>query len=399
MYLVGLCVMLFPGPALGQTARAAISGELRVRTVFEHDLVAPGAVSRTLLRTRVGVRSVLSPRMGAFVQIQDARLFGEESSTLTDGSADQLDFHWAYLWIERRPFDTPVRLEVGRQEIVLGNERLVGAVGWSNTGRAFDAARLRIGDAEADWAVSTMVATVAERSGAGDHTLLGVSLDGPTIRADLLHDVNAAEAGASDIDRTTLAWHWRPLQDGAVQTEFEGAYQTGSRTLTSGPQDIRAWFLAGRMEWAPASGPLSAAGVGVDWLSGDTSADVGNYSAFKTLYATNHKFYGLMDFFLDPAGRTGDRGLIDALLDIRVPVADAVVVATGHRFWLAEQDGLASGAIGWEVDLTSSIELEEAGALGLGYALFRASAGAPAASLGPEGSFRHWAFAQLTFRF
>src|SRR5690606_22845165 len=37
-------------------------------------------------------------------------------------------------------------LRLGRQELAYGNERLVGAVGWSNVGRSFDAALLRLRD-------------------------------------------------------------------------------------------------------------------------------------------------------------------------------------------------------------------------------------------------------------
>ena len=32
---------------------------------------------------------------------------------------------------------------MGRQELIYGEERLIGAFGWNNIGRAFDAAKLR----------------------------------------------------------------------------------------------------------------------------------------------------------------------------------------------------------------------------------------------------------------
>lgn len=407
----GLAVLLLvfaTTPARGQAGLAGISGEIRTRSVFEHDLIAPGAQSTTLLRTRLGVRAVVSPRVGVFVQIQDARIFGEETSTLSDGSADQLDLHWAYVWIERILGEQPIRLEIGRQEIVLGNQRLVGAVGWSNTGRTFDAFRLHVGDDEAAWSVSAMAATVVERGrtsssfapgGPGDHVLLGVSVEGGSFRADVLFDADAAESGATGIDRTTVAGQWRPSLGGGVSLDLEGARQFGSRIRPSGVQDVRASFFGGRLDWVRAASPLRRAVAGIDWLSGDSSPNVGDYSSFKTLYATNHKFYGLMDFFLDPATRTGDRGLVDAFLTLQVPVADATITGTAHQFWVAEDFGLGPSDIGRELDLTSTIDLEESVALDIGYAFFRGGAVAPVISLGPEGSFRHWAFAQLTVRF
>jgi len=37
-------------------------------------------------------------------------------------------------------------LKIGRQELIYGDERLIGAFGWNNIGRVFDAAKLRSGE-------------------------------------------------------------------------------------------------------------------------------------------------------------------------------------------------------------------------------------------------------------
>lgn len=72
-------------------------------------------------------------------QIQDSRLSGEETRTLSDLSADGLDIHQAFALI---PSGDSLQLKVGRQGIVGDNARLVGNVGWTQRDRAFDAARL-----------------------------------------------------------------------------------------------------------------------------------------------------------------------------------------------------------------------------------------------------------------
>jgi len=51
--------------------------------------------------------------------------------------------------------------------------------------------------------------------------------------------------------------------------------------------------------------------AGVDYLSGDDGEDETKYKVFNTLYATNHKFYGFMDYFLNLPVHTYGKGLMD----------------------------------------------------------------------------------------
>ena len=95
-----------------------------------------------MLRTRLRLHAPVTTYASVVIQFQDSRVFGEESNTLTDGSANQMDLHQAYLRLTASVLGLSVTVTAGRQEVVLGSERLVGAVGWSNTGRSFDALRL-----------------------------------------------------------------------------------------------------------------------------------------------------------------------------------------------------------------------------------------------------------------
>ena len=51
--------------------------------------------------------------------------------------------------------------------------------------------------------------------------------------------------------------------------------------------------------------------LAVDLLSGDDNLQDDKYKVFNTLYGTNHKFYGEMDFFLNIPVDTEERGLRD----------------------------------------------------------------------------------------
>ena len=129
----------------GAAGKVKIQGQVRTRFEWnDNDFQIGSADLAHLLRTRVSVIGAPYEKTLVVVQAQDSRRFGEETSTLGDGSGDQIDFHQAYLQLDQ-VFDQPIALKVGRQEIVYSGQCLVGAVGWHNVGRAFDAVTVRIG--------------------------------------------------------------------------------------------------------------------------------------------------------------------------------------------------------------------------------------------------------------
>jgi hypothetical protein len=56
--------------------------------------------------------------------------------------SDQIDLHQAFVTIGNHK-EFPLSLKVGRQELSYGEERLIGAYGWNNIGRVFDAVKMR----------------------------------------------------------------------------------------------------------------------------------------------------------------------------------------------------------------------------------------------------------------
>ena len=95
-----------------------------------------GFNNKNYLRTRFAV-TYKSEDVMTFVQLQDTRIFGTETSTLKDGTADALDVHQAYFKLNHL-FGMPLSAKVGRFEAVYGPQRLIGSVGWHNIGRSFD---------------------------------------------------------------------------------------------------------------------------------------------------------------------------------------------------------------------------------------------------------------------
>ena len=98
----------------------------------------------------------------------------------------------------------------------------------------------------------------------------------------------------------------------------EGYYQFGKQTFTTtGPtpelrenQDINAFMVAGRLGYTADVSFKPGITAWGEYLSG--SGDGEPTGVFDTLYATNHKFYGFMDMFINIPKDTKNLGIFDA---------------------------------------------------------------------------------------
>lgn len=114
-------------PAFAEDA-APVEVHAQVRSRLELGTGKDGAAgAETLLvsqRTRLVVGATF-PTVSLRVTFQDVRVWGSEANTLLDFTGDTIDLHegWA-LWTP----SAHVGVKVGRQEIVVEEQRLVGAV-------------------------------------------------------------------------------------------------------------------------------------------------------------------------------------------------------------------------------------------------------------------------------
>jgi Alginate export len=415
-----------PAPAPGTSVPITLSGELRARGEWDRSGAALPNDAFTYLRARLGLRADPTPGVRVFLQVQDARVLGTESSSSAAAkAADVMELHQGYLELATPWRSSSVSARVGRQEISFGNERLVGAAGWTNLGRSFDGARVSLAPRGAKagaepWTATAFAAVVDERgrhfgpaapaAAAADHAVAALYATralpgGALLDATALWDAGASYRSYVAADRGTLDGRLRvPRALGApVRVELEGAYQAGrQRSVAPGDttrgrtQDVGAWLAGARIGTPTAPGRASLA-LGADLLSGDATPGDGRYSAFSTMYATNHPFYGLMDVIGDPAASTKDRGLVDALATAALPFGDRTTLrGEVHHFALATG---GDRTLGWEGDAVLPVRLGSTATMDVGYALFRAGSGARAVGLGASGSVRHWVYLQLGVAF
>jgi len=340
------------GSAAAQTWSA--SGQIRQRfEINGKDFNSDTKMSSfNLLRSRLNVAFQPSDDVTGFIQFQDSRTFGEETGTLGDGNADNLDLHQGYVAIANL-FGKPVDLKLGRMEVNFGPQRLVGAVGWHNIGRSFDGAIFKVHAGEHSIDLFNLKEDEVYPQGDSlDKEVLGVYADlaiSPryTIQPFLIWQRQPG------LDRKTLGFYVHGKL-GAFHHETEGAYQLGSQ----GANDISAFMVGLNIGYTLSDLPMSPdITVGVDYLSGDDDLSDETNKVFNTLYATNHKYYGFMDYFLDIPAHTYGAGLTDMHAKVSIQPLERTKLNAALHIFRASQAvtrpySVASQDFFKEVDLT-----------------------------------------------
>lgn len=269
---------------------------------------------------------------------------------------DSIDLHQAYVTLGNAA-EFPVTLKVGRQELIYAEERIIGAFGWNNIGRVFDAAKVGLtnGWFQADAFASRVVIPEDERFNvANDYDwfsgIYATSGKVPGHQLDLFFlsrnaspqaataepSPQAPQPSARDIYTVGARLKSAPGQFGNWDYALDAMGQFGNYA------DSRSGAPAGRLDhqayavvvqggytfkdaWAtPRLGLEYAHG------SGDSDPKDDKHETFENLFPTNHKFYGYMDLLS-----------LQNVHDIRLiyqvrPHPRASLALEGHAFWLAD---------------------------------------------------------------
>ncbi|MGD2064107.1 MAG: alginate export family protein [Nitrospirota bacterium] len=364
---LGLVAGLILAPAIATAASLEMGLQLRYRGEADardfNDDTGTDVVNSQ--RTRLNAK-VDHERYHAFLQVQDVRVWGEEDDTLTDASAEGLDMHQAFFKVDD-VFDTGIGVQVGRQEINFADQRLIGAVNWTQNARSLDGIVLSraIGD---QGVVIPFLLQLNEEDAigfggdlrqanpnvdegededmwtAGFHSAWTVAED-QTFQPHVYY----VRDGMTNLNLYTLGFYYDG-KAGDVSYDFTADWQTGDM----GDVDISAYLVAANVGFQ--TGDV-VVGAGIDYLSGDDDSSDSDVESFNTLLATNHRFYGYMDYFTN-FGSTGDDvkglGLIDyhakAWYTFGGPTKAGV---DAHYFTTAEDDKArldGEDALGTELD-------------------------------------------------
>ena len=238
--------------------------------------------------------------------------------------SDTIDLHQAYFTIGNHK-EFPLSVKIGRQELTYGEERLVGAFGWNNIGRVFDAAKVRWQNEwfGADFFTSRVVIPEDDRFNVDNdydwfsgvyatsakipkHTLdvyfLARNSSTQAIAAE--PSPQFPQPSARDIYTIGIRLKSKPGELGNWDYSVEGAYQFGNFRDTrlvvgsASPRLDHAAYMAVVQAGYTFADAWAKPRLGAeyDYGSGDSNPTDNKHETFENLFPTNHKFYGYMDF-------------------------------------------------------------------------------------------------------
>lgn len=356
-----------------------------------------------LLREKLHIGYKPTPWLGLYAEARNSTAdFDKRPSPSPD--TDKGDLHQAYVSLGD-PKKFPVTLKAGRQELLYGDERFVGIGDWSNTGRVFDAAKLRF-ENDFLWADAFAGRVVVPRD---NHFNIANDYDwfwgvyGSTRKLVPWQDTelyflsrnvevgspNAVATGIGGVtarDIYTIGTRWKsvPGKLGGWEYSTELAGQFGSISSAGGGIDHEAFSADATVgyTWSKAHG-TPRLGAGYTYASGDDDPNDTVNHTFEGLFGTNHKFYGVMDLW-------GLRNIHSArALASWKPWKPLTLSSEFHLIWLAEGNDFLypeSGAgrsgngygrnpqfsrfVGSELDIVGSYALKSYADLQLGYGHF-----------------------------
>jgi hypothetical protein len=275
-------------------------------------------------RARIGLGLNYRDWLKVFVQVQDTRTFGTENTSISNPRLDgNTDLHQA--WTEISFAKQILAFKIGRQQLVYGDQRLIGHLEWLDQGRVFDAIVFKVkwnyGQLDLFGSVFTPQNDGNLRAGATtfsglyntmhflnkaivwDVYLLGLidtneaRTPGKTEDDDVPEDDPAYDPGndPNKVSReigtvgTRLRYNHK-----IIQTGFEAAAQFGYADQENKIDQVAGAVHVDIKAVIPVfSSPFIA--LEFNWASGDEDPNDSQSNKFNNLFPTNHLFYGYMD--------------------------------------------------------------------------------------------------------
>jgi hypothetical protein len=296
-----------------------------------------------LTRARFNVSVAPSKSLSFQAQLQDARV--ARKSVGPTGAPFRSPFDLRTGFADVGSSTSRVALRVGRQELVYGEQRLVGHVGWLNAARTFDAAKITIRtkafsvDAFGASVVRTLVDGF-DRSGAGNRfagayatttTLIPQAAVEPYLFWKREVNLPGELGTVADLQHSTVGVRVVGRMPAHLDYGVEMALQRG----TLGSEDVRAWAGHWQLrESLPGPAAIKLTGE-YNFASGDEDPADGIRGTFDQLYPTPHDKTGLAD-------QIAWKNIHHARAGLEVSPFKAMPINLNyHSWWLAEpRDGV-----------------------------------------------------------
>jgi len=434
--LIGLLFLILQSLAFDSFGQSiSISAIIRPRFEMQYGYrIPPDTLTKpqpvVSQRTRLNV-AYNSERFSAFISLQDARVWGDETL-----AADVASFGLHEGWAQYN-FTRNVGLKVGRMEFAYDNKRLLTNGEWPQQGRSYDAAVLKLAPAEG-WHVDLAgsynqqtIATLTSYYNLNNYK----TLDFLWINKSKVDTVRRYKYSASamfladglqkpdtsgiemrytygvyfNLDHT---W-WGVTLEGYLQNGQTRTVNQSGNIVPDSFQTVNAYFFSAN-PWIEVF-PAFQVGLAIDYLSGSNALDSakGNEVThmFNPAYGANDRFYGKIDWFFNMPTDTRNAGLIDNYLTLRYTYKKWLFGVDYHYYLLQnnvediENPGQAlSKGLGTELDISAIRDITKDININSGVAIFFPTRSmefvktATFSQLGGPPITGVYAYLQLTFR-
>lgn len=376
-----------------------LSAQLRPRFEYRNGAYVPlqeGEKPAILVnnRTRINFDYRHGDQLQLFLSFQNVNIWGQAPQVQLNDRTGGLSIFEAYAAL---PIYKDINAKIGRQMIVLDEDRIFGSLDWHPAGRAHDAININWKNDKLtlrsffafnqnyfDGNASSVNGNVNNPKGQYFYIAPGTQ---PYQHLEAVHahynitptqgvsvlvaNLGQRNSSNNDIDYNmqTIGLHYRGKSD-ALRYGAEGYLQTGKNAAG---KDKEAFLLAALVGYQFT--PAFSATLGLDYLSGnDTNSSSNKDKAFNPFSGTNHKFYGFMDhFYVLP--NSPKVGLLNPYLNLNLKTSDkGSLSATGHYFRsagkiLGSEDN-KTRHLGVEGDLVYTHKIQQYVSLQAGYSLF-----------------------------
>lgn len=376
-----------------------LSAQLRPRFEYRNGAYVPlqeGEKPAILVnnRTRINFDYRHGDQLQLFLSFQNVNIWGQAPQVQLNDRTGGLSIFEAYAAL---PIYKDINAKIGRQMIVLDEDRIFGSLDWHPAGRAHDAININWKNDKLtlrsffafnqnyfDGNASSVNGNVNNPKGQYFYIAPGTQ---PYQHLEAVHahynitptqgvsvlvaNLGQRNSSNNDIDYNmqTIGLHYRGKSD-ALRYGAEGYLQTGKNAAG---KDKEAFLLAALVGYQFT--PTFSATLGLDYLSGnDTNSSSNKDKAFNPFSGTNHKFYGFMDhFYVLP--NSPKVGLLNPYLNLNLKTSDkGSLSATGHYFRsagkiLGSEDN-KTRHLGVEGDLVYTHKIQQYVSLQAGYSLF-----------------------------
>jgi hypothetical protein len=287
-------------------------------------------------------------------QGQDARAFWNHRVPAAPPMEQTMNLRIAYLELGDSEKKT-LGLRVGRQEILLGDQRLVGNSNWLNVPRVFDAVRLTIRhngyrfDAFASNAVQPVNGKFDRPFRQKADNFYGIygglekmvphAVVEPYVLWRVTRNLLTEFSRPGNRDFKTVGVRWGGTLPSNFDYQSEMAVQRGGL----GTDRMAAWAGHWLLGYSLATPHKTRLFAEYNFASGDRNPRDGVEGTFDQLYPTGHDRYGLAD-------QVGWRNIEDARVGPELHPRKALLVAASyHPYWLASATDALYGANGMPI--------------------------------------------------